>query len=178
MKKNYYKNIQIKRNYIMKIRTKRIIAQMLSAMFISSAITASTMSVIQQRNLQDDINKLDIKLSESYTNVVSSQDFTQQYLTDCQKHLDDYSNGVITFEQCNDKLSYFQSPQYIDDYITSHASDYQDIINANSNQQTLKQNYDNLLKHSAIGTTGLAVGSLVSVLCCGSLKSKEEDFQY
>ena len=162
----------------MKIRTKRLIAQMLSAMFISSAITASTLSVIQQQNLKDDINKLDIKLSESYNNVVSSQDFTQQYLTDCQKCIDDYTNGIITFEQCNDKLSYFQSQQYIDDYINSNANTYQDVIDTNSTQQTIKQKYDNLLLHSAIGISGLAVGSLVSVLSCETLKSKEKDYDY
>lgn len=162
----------------MKTRTKRLIAQMLSAMFISSAITASTLSVIQQQNLKDDINKLDIKLNESYNNVVSSQDFTQQYLTDCQKCIDDYTNGIITFEQCNDKLSYFQSQQYIDDYINSNNNTYQDVIDTNSTRQTLNKKYDNLLLHSAIGISGLAVGSLVSVLSCETLKSKEKDYDY
>lgn len=162
----------------MKIRTKRLIAQMLSAMFISSAITATTLSVIQQQNMKDDINKLDIKLSESYNNVVSSQDFTQQYLSDCQKCVDDYTNGITNFEQCSSKLAYIQSQQYVDDYINYNSSDYQDIIDDNSTQQTLKQQYDNLLLHSAVGITGLAGGSLVSLLSCESLKSKEKDYEY
>jgi len=161
-----------------KVKTKRIIAQMLAGLFVTGAVLTAGISINRQSKIDSTLNDINAKLTESYNDVTSSQKFKQEYLENCQNCVDDYTNNDITLEQCNAKLSYLQSQQYVDDFITSHSEDYPEVISLRSNKQSLERNHSEISTFSAFSTTGNSIGAVLSVLRTDSLKNKEDEYQY
>jgi len=159
-----------------KVKTKRIIAQMLTGLFITGAVTTAGVSLNRQSKIDNTLNEINAKLVESYDDITSSQKFKQEYLENCQNCIDAYTNNDITLEQCNAELSYFQSEQYVDDFITSHSKDYPEVVSLRSSKQSLEKKHSDISTFSAFSTTGNSIGMVVSVLSKDHLKSKEEEY--
>jgi len=105
----------------MKIKTKRIIAQMVAGVFASMMIGSFGMALHDTFTFVNKKSAIDEKLSIVCTNIKKSSEFESEYINSYNKYSQDYIQNVTTLDEHIENLRYLESDEFIEDFISSHS---------------------------------------------------------
>ena len=139
----------------MKIKTKRIIAQMVAGVFASMMIGSFGMALHDTFTFVNKKSAIDEKLSIVCTNIKKSSEFESEYINYYNKYSQDYIQNVTTLDEHIANLKYLESDEFIEDFISSHSE--HENADTFTQLQSQKTEVVDTSKNTALSKLGLGI---------------------
>lgn len=145
----------------MKIKTERIIAQMVAGVFIAGAIAGFRTSICSNMYLSQEHNAVDEQLATTYTDIKASKDFQQEYFNLYRIYSQAYEQNETTPDEYLKQIEYLQSNKFVEDFINvnpnhADADTFVDLQTQKTelNEKDAKRDYPALI---GVGSSAMAV---------------------
>ena len=91
---------------------KRLIAGMIATYCFVFAVISTLPSIIARNFYDKDIRALDNEQNAIYEQFMASEEFSDSFKAEFTKASNDYANGVITYEEFDEKVKHLNSVEY------------------------------------------------------------------
>ena len=143
---------------------KRIMAGMVALYCIAGTFVSILPGKLARMIYDKDISELDNEQNAIYEQFMASEEFSDSFKAEFTKVTNDYTNGVISYEEFEEKVKYLNSVKYAQNVLASSKNEELkakvEVIDQKKEERSEKYN-SNLVTKLSLGAMG--VGTVASV---------------
>ncbi|MBQ7797894.1 MAG: hypothetical protein IJ371_02095 [Clostridia bacterium] len=160
---------------------KRIIAAHIAMYCMSAALMSTFPGFIVKNNYDNDIRELDNKQNAIYEQFMTCEEFSDSFKAEFTKISDDYANGVISYEEFDEKVKHLNSVKYAQEVLASsnntELKSQVEVIDKQKQARTEKYQSNPIVDAGLIGLVGIgsaSIGSMIASTVYGVKDMAEE----
>ena len=162
---------------------KRIMAGMVALYCIAGTFVSILPGKLARMIYDKDISELDNEQNAIYEQFMASEEFSDSFKAEFTKVTNDYTNGVISYEEFEEKVKYLNSVKYAQNVLASSKNEELkakvEVIDQKKEERSEKYN-SNLVTKLSLGAMGVgtvaSVGSTIASIVY-TIKEDNEDKQ-
>ena len=143
---------------------KRIIAAHIAMYCICASLMSTLPGFIVKNYYNKDINALDNKQHAIYEEFMTCEEFSDSFKTEFTKASNDYANGLITYEEFDEKVKHLNSVKYAQEVLaTSNNTELKtqvEDIDKQKQERTKKYQSNPVVNAGLIGLVGIGTASI------------------
>ncbi len=156
---------------------KRIIAAHIAAGFFATMVISASPTVIERTKYDTDIKELTDDQNAIYEQFMASEEFSDGFKTEFTKVSNDYANGLIDYEEFDEKVKHLNSVEYAQKVVeNSNNTEVKAKIEEidKQKQERLDKYESNVIKNIGIaGVLTSCVGAISSLIAAMIYTGKE-----
>ena len=160
---------------------KRIIAAQIAMYCFTGAVVATLPGIIARNFYDKDIRVLDDEQTAIYEEFMASEEFSDSFKEEFTKVSNDYANGLITYEEFDEKVTHLNSVKYAQE-VLANSNDTElkaqvEVIDQKKEERREEYNSSIVptLSRGAVGTGIIATMASTTASMVYSIKENNEE---
>ncbi len=147
---------------------KRIIAAHIAMYCMCASLMSTLPGFIVRNNYDKDIRELDNKQNAIYEEFMACEEFSDIYKSEFTKASNDYTNGLITYEEFDEKVKHLNSVKYAQEVLASSNNEELKIqaedINTQKQERLEKYQANPIVNAGLVGLAGFGTATMGSII--------------
>lgn len=147
---------------------KRIIAAHIATYCMCASLMSTLPGFIVRNNYDKDIRELDNKQNAIYEEFMACEEFSDIYKSEFTKASNDYTNGLITYEEFDEKVKHLNSVKYAQEVLASSNNEELKIqaedINTQKQERLEKYQANPIFNAGFVGLAGFGTATMGSII--------------
>lgn len=157
---------------------KRLIAGMIAMYCFTGAVVSTLPGFIVKYGYDKDIRVLDNEQNAIYEQFMASEEFSDSFKAEFTKISNDYANGLISYEEFEEKVKHLNSVKYAQEVLASSSNTelktQSEVIDQKKEERREEFN-SNLVTKLSLGAVGIGTAACVGFTIASGAYSIKED---